>query len=93
MKDEFQFMKPLKNESAILNLNTSNKPGSHWVCYLKRNNQVNYFDSFGNLKPPLELVQYLKNCTIFYNHDRYQHLSYDCGHQCLLFLYNKNIYK
>jgi len=31
------------------------------IGYAKRNNRVVYFDSFGNLRPPKELVQYFGN--------------------------------
>lgn len=83
---------PRKNESAIINLDLTTGPGTHWVAYKKENNEVQYFDSFGNLKPPPELSKYLNkkgNCNIFYNHERYQkYNSFNCGHLCLKFLYN-----
>ena len=44
---------PLTNESAIINLDDKYGPGTHWVAYRNRKNSVLYFDSFGNLKPPL----------------------------------------
>lgn len=50
--------KPRKIECAVLNLDTSNNSGTHWVAYAKQNDYVEYFDSFGNLKPPLELIKY-----------------------------------
>ena len=50
--------KPLINESAIVNLDSTSGPGTHWVCYKKRKNKVKYLDSFGNLKPPNELIKY-----------------------------------
>lgn len=89
MRDELIHMKPDKTECAIINLDSKKGSGTHWVCYRKTNKQVDYFDSYGNLKPPLELVRYLGNCNIYFNHDRYQFLSYNCGHLCLMFLHNK----
>lgn len=80
---------PHKYESAIINLDQIDGPGTHWVAYRKRNNNVVYFDSFGNLRPPIELMNYLGVGSVKYNHETYQ--SYDtfnCGHLCLEFLYN-----
>lgn len=80
--------KPWKNESAVVNLDKSSGPGTHWVGYKKRGNQVIYFDSFGDLKPPLELVRYFKGCEIKYNYERVQNYNtFICGHLCLKFLY------
>jgi len=50
-----------RNESDIVNLDDATGPGTHWVAYAKRNNRVVYFNSFGNLRPPKELVQYFGN--------------------------------
>jgi len=76
-----------KNECAVINLDTSKGRGTHWVAYKKHNNIVEYFDSFGNLKPPKELIEYFKSCTIMYNRDIYQKFNtYNCGHLCLQFL-------
>lgn len=76
-------------ECAIINLDSlkDGRGGTHWVCYKKRNNSVHYFDSFGNLRPPLELTSHFKGCNVFYNFTPYQ--TYDtviCGHLCLRFL-------
>jgi hypothetical protein len=78
-----------RNESGIVNLDDSAGPGTHWVAYAKRGNRVMYFDSFGNLRPPNELVRYFgRNVTkIEYNHTSFQ--TYDqsiCGQLCLQFL-------
>lgn len=78
---------PWVNESAIVNLNTSKEPGSHWTSYIKRGKQVWYFDSFGGVPPPPELVRYLGTSNIAFNHLRHQ--SYDqqnCGQLSVLFL-------
>lgn len=75
------------NESCIVNLEQQADTGSHWVAFKKRNRCVYYFDSFGDLKPPAEIQEYLQNCTIYYNYNTYQ--SFDsvvCGHLCLQFL-------
>lgn len=83
--------KPYKYESAIINLDSSNGSGTHWVGYKKEDNRVTYFDSFGNLPPCPELIKYFKignpNIEIEYNYRRQQGFdSVICGHRCLSFL-------
>lgn len=79
-----------KNECAIINLDDINGPGTHWVAYYKKHRYAYYFDSFGNLRPPLELIDYLGSETkILYNYKKYQ--NYDtviCGHLSIRFLYD-----
>ena len=80
--------KPWHNESGIVNLDSIDGPGTHWVAYKKRGKNVSYFDSFGNLKPPIELANYFRGSIITYNHHGYQTFnSYNCGHLCLKFLH------
>ena len=59
MRDSLPVGKPHINETAVINLDSSTGVGTHWVCYKKRGAKVDYFDSFGDLRPPLELVRYL----------------------------------
>ena len=78
---------PRKNESAIVNLNDKDGPGTHWVAYKKNGNNVIYFDIFGNLRSPGDLVKYLGIKKIKYNHERFQDFdTFICGHLCLKFL-------
>ena len=63
---------PKYNESAIINLDDASGPGTHWVAYRKRGNNVVYFDSFGDLQPPFDLMLYLDVAEVQYNHERYQ---------------------
>lgn len=77
------------DECAIVNLDSIRNSGTHWVAYSKKGNEITYFDPFGNLRPPLELLRYFKNCKITYNRQRYQEWNTPyCGHLCLNFLYN-----
>lgn len=94
MRDNLPANGPYRYESAIVNLDDANNDGTHWVAYRKRGKVVNYYDSFGNLPPPLELVQYFQRGgavadKIFYNYERHQKFnSVWCGHLCLKFLSN-----
>jgi len=59
-----------RNKNGIVNLDNAEGPGTHWVVYTKRRNRAIYFDNFGNLRPPKEIVRYLENnvTQIEYNH-------------------------
>lgn len=83
---------PRYNEYAIVNQDSNSGSGTHWVAYKKHNNTVLYFDSYGNLKPPWELIEYFKNCNILYNRDQIQYNGYNCGHLCLKFLKKNQIF-
>ena len=81
-------------ECAIVNLNRSYEMGSHWVCYVRNQNDRIYFDSFGQITP-LELQEYLKTpkefntnkAVIQRNSDVVQRPnSHVCGHLCLVVL-------
>jgi hypothetical protein len=73
-------------------LDSTSGVGTHWVAYRKNKSEVTYYDSFGDLPPPTELVQYLRtgkeaSKVIYYTYDRQQ--DFDtvwCGHLCLKFL-------
>ena len=86
---------PDKFERAIVNLDSIVGVGTHWVAYKKLGSVTYYYDSFGDLPPPTELVNYLyagitPTNTILYNYNRDQ--SFDsviCGHLCLKFLADK----
>lgn len=87
MRNDLPTNGPRKNESAIINLDDRDGAGTHWVAYKKRLNDVIYFDSFGDLKPPQELINYLGVGSIKYNYKKYQNYNtIVCGHLCLKFL-------
>jgi len=92
MRDALPTSGVWKNETGIVNLDSTLGPGTHWVAYAKRGNRVNYYDSYGNLRPPRDLVRYFgSNVTIEYN--RTPNQTYDqnfCGQMCLRFLQTVN---
>lgn len=84
---------PFRMERGIVNHDEAKGPGSHWTAYRKNNNVVLYYDPFGDLRPPREIVEYFRDCDIYYNSEQEQ--DYDtfvCGHLCLKFLYKKRVY-
>jgi len=82
-----------KNELGIVNLDSNAGPGTHWVAYKKINENIYYFDSFGNVNPEKKLIKYFKSSGevhIYYNTERHQKYSQTiCGKLCLKFLSNK----
>lgn len=78
-----------KHECGVINLDDKDGIGTHWVAYYRKKNLCIYFDSFGNLQPPLEFFDYIgKNCTVCFNYKVFQRFdTVNCGHLCLQFLY------
>lgn len=80
-----------KRESGIVNLDDALGRGTHWVAYKKQDKHITYFDSYGDLRPPVEIEQYLlsndRTGIINYNYRRYQKdTDVNCGQLCLEFL-------
>lgn len=84
--------KPWVDECGVVNLDSIRGPGTHWVAYCKKQYDVYYYDSFGNLPPPRELCKYFGSETnIYYNYMKYQDFNtFICGQLCLTFLNNIN---
>lgn len=90
MRDKLP-IRSLDKECGVINLDNESGPGTHWVAYIKNKSIIKYFDSFGNLRPPIEIVRYLGK-NINYNYNNYQNFNtFICGHLCLKFLIEQNI--
>ena len=74
--------KLFKTECAIVNLDDSDGPGTHWVCYWIDPDVSYYFDSFG-LSMPDELHDYLKRPTLINTFEIQDRNDVICGHLCL----------
>jgi hypothetical protein len=80
----------LCREAAVVNLDFEKNNGTHWVGYRKIGKLIRYYDSFGNIRPPLQLEKYFKGCDIEYNYKQEQaYNTFNCGHLCLKFLTTK----
>ena len=92
MRDELP-AKTHNRECGILNFNTHDQQGSHWVCWYKSGNDRYYFDSYGE-PPPIELIAYLKTYeelregrpVIQQSALIVQHYQNECGSLCLFVL-------
>ena len=81
--------RPKSIECGVVNLDSKKGKGTHWVAYYKNKNFKEYFDSFGNLAPPKEIVKYLGADNLRYNYSQHQNFNtFNCGHLCLNFLYS-----
>lgn len=86
--------KPRRKETLIINLDTILGYGTHWVATRKSGFRVIYFDSYGNIPPPVEVVRYFKGCEILYNGSTFQNFNTtNCGELCLEFLHNTRDFK
>lgn len=78
---------PKHYECGVVNLDSINSSGTHWVAYIKENSRVHYFDSYGLLRPFKQFLRYMKHCKITYNTKNYQQKHpYNCGQLCIKFL-------
>lgn len=70
----------------IANIDSSDKPGSHWVCVFAEKGRVEFFDSYGG-----QPRQYrLPISATVWNKERLQHPESDtCGLHCLFVLMHR----
>jgi hypothetical protein len=75
--------------ALIINLDTSDMPGSHWVSLYFYDSCCDFFDSYG--RPPNEiLTEYMLKFSnkIFFNNKPVQALlTSTCGQHCIFFLF------
>ena len=55
---------PFNIEGGIVNLNTSDQSGDHWVCHYRNGSDRFYFDSYRQITP-VEIQRYLKTGSEF----------------------------
>lgn len=83
-------VKRKKSFTFILNIDSHNLPGTHWIAVIVRSNRTGFiFDSFG-LAPPLTLQQWLNKRGIQWSINTQQVQPSDsimCGYYCIYFLY------
>lgn len=89
--------KKLTNGYYVINLDSKNGSGTHWVCFVKDNKNIFYMDSFG-MPPAQDEINVFKkeHDDVYFNNKQIQDInSILCGYFCLLFLnlyhhYGKN---
>lgn len=77
--------KKLLNGFYIVNMqNSHDGNGTHWVCFLKKNDEIFYMDSFGS-PAPIEIQNHFKN--YYYNDEQIQDVDSEaCGYYCIAFI-------
>ena len=81
----------IKKEIGIINLDDTQGPGTHWVCYRNLDSIVEYFDPFGLIMPN-EALKYFKSAEkhIVYSLDEIQNRNTVlCGYWCLYYLFER----
>ena len=84
---------PIKScypSAYIVNTDTRNKPGTHWVgMYIDKHGHCEYFDSYG-LKPwQKNHREFLARCCKRYTYNQLEMQAYDstvCGQYCAVFI-------
>ena len=85
-KDKVKYLPKDTNFFAIINYDTAEKTGSHWVGCIKTNDTIQYFDSYG-LIPLKEIKENFKNHRIEYLDYAVQQTATNiCGHLCIAFI-------
>ena len=75
------------NQSTIINLQDSDKSGSHWISFKKINNKIFYFDSYAVSFIPDIIKNQYPNYKFICNIYRIQSMdSNQCGRFCILFV-------
>ena len=80
--------KQIRKECGIINLDTFEGPGTHWVCYRNLDSFVEYFDPFGLIMPN-EALKYFQTSgkPVEYSMDEIQNRNTVlCGYWCLYYL-------
>jgi len=72
----------LTHGSGIINLETSEESGSHWVCFYSFVDHVFYFDSYG-LQPPEEFISKSTQRIKYSNSEIQNADSIMCGYYCI----------
>ena len=85
-------VKRARNVKLIVNLDPSNKPGSHWVAIWRKGVRGYYYDSFGRVPLPKHKAWLRRNSDSWIYNNKLMQSPSDktaCGYLCISFLTNK----
>ena len=84
---EIIYLKIIKNEAYVINLDEHADVGTHWIALYPKNNEVIYFDSFGVEHIPKEIKRFIGHKDNKTNIFRIQaHNSIMCVYFCIRFI-------
>ena len=78
------YLRDSKNYSdkRFVNIDDGSQGGSHWICFIVKDNKSYYFDSFGG-QPEKFLLSQLPKPIIYHNYKKQDKNSKFCGSYCL----------
>ena len=74
------------SDKGFVNIDNGCMGGSHWSCFIKKDNKSYYFDSFG-VQPDKFLLNQLPKPIIYHSYKIQDITSNFCGSYCLYFHY------
>ena len=72
------------SDRGFVNIDNGSQGGTHWTCFIVKDNKSYYFDSFGG-QPDKFLLNQLPKPIIYHNFKIYDFISKVCGSYCLYF--------
>ena len=74
----------LYSDRAFINIHNGSQGGTHWTCFIVKDNKSFYFDSFG-VQPDKLLLKQLPKPILYCNYKSQDINSKLCGSYCLYF--------
>ena len=74
------------SDKGFVNIDDGSMGGSHWTCFMVKNNKSYYFDSFGG-QPDKFILKQLPKPIIYHNYKIQDIKSRLSGSYCLYFFY------
>ena len=74
------------SDRGFINIDNGSRGGSHWTCFIVKDNKSYYFDSFGGT-PDKFLLNQLPKPIIYHNYKIQDINSQLSGSYCLYFFY------
>ena len=76
----------INSGKGFVNIDDGRMGGTHWTCFIVKDNKSYYFDSFG-VQPDKFLLNQLPKPIIYHNYKIQDINSFLCGSYCLYFFY------
>ena len=74
------------SDRGFININNGSQGRTHWTCFIVKDNESFYFDSFGG-QPDKFILKQLPKPIIYHNYKIQDINSQLCGSYCLYFFY------
>ena len=76
----------IPSDKGFVNIDYGSMGGSHWTCFILKDNKSYHFDSFGG-QPDKFLLNQIKKPITYHNYKIQDNNSNLCGSYCLYFFY------